>query len=299
MAKNKNHIRDSKSRILFSAFNYLFFLLLILFCAYPLWYVFVQSLSGAHVAGKGVLIPNEFTLTNYVQVMELRGIFHAFLVSVARTVIGTAGTVICCMLLGYLFTKEQMPFRKLLYRMVTITMYVSGGLIPTFLVIKAYHLTNTFWVYVLPSLVSAYYIILIKTYVEQLPASVEESAMLDGAGVVTIFLRIILPMSMPIVATIAVYASVAQCNAWFDNHIYTFTRENLTTLQYTLYQYLNEAERIAKQLEEGNVDERLLTLTPQGVRMTVTMVTVLPVIMIYPFLQRFFIKGIMIGAVKG
>ena len=294
-----SHIKDSKSRIVFSIFNYLFFVLLIIACAYPLWYIFIQSLSGTHMAGKGLILPYKPTLTNYVQVMQLEGIFHAFLVSVARTVVGTAGTVMCCMLLGYLFTKEQMPFRKFLYRMVTITMYVSGGLIPTFLVIKFYGLTNTFWVYVLPSLVSAYYIILIKTYVEQLPASVEESAMLDGAGVVTIFLRIILPMSLPIVATIAVYASVGQWNAWFDNHIYTFTKDNLTTLQYTLYRYLNEAERIAEQLERGNVDERMLALTPTGVRMTVTMVTVLPVLMIYPFLQRFFIKGIMIGAVKG
>jgi putative aldouronate transport system permease protein len=294
-----SHIKESKSRIVFSVVNYIFFSLCILLCAYPLWYIFIQSLSGTHMAGKGLILPYQPTLSNYAQVMQLEGIFRAFGVSVARTVVGTVGTVMCCMLLGYLFTKEQMPLRKVLYRMVTVTMYVSGGLIPTFLVIKAYGLTNNFWVYILPSLVSAYYIILIKTYVEQLPASVEESAMLDGAGVLTIFLRIILPMSLPIVATIAVYASVGQWNSWFDNHIYTFTKDSLTTLQYTLYRYLNEAERIAEQLEKGNIDERMLTLTPTGVRMTVTMITVLPVLMIYPFLQRYFIKGIMIGAVKG
>ena len=294
-----SHIKESKSRNVFSVVNYIFFSLCILLCAYPLWYIFIQSLSGTHMAGKGLILPYQPTLSNYAQVMQLEGIFRAFGVSVARTVVGTIGTVMCCMLLGYLFTKEQMPLRKVLYRMVTVTMYVSGGLIPTFLVIKAYGLTNNFWVYILPSLVSAYYIILIKTYVEQLPASVEESAMLDGAGVLTIFLRIILPMSLPIVATIAVYASVGQWNSWFDNHIYTFTKDSLTTLQYTLYRYLNEAERIAEQLEKGNIDERMLTLTPTGVRMTVTMITVLPVLMIYPFLQRYFIKGIMIGAVKG
>ena len=294
-----SHIKESKSRIVFSVVNYIFFFLCILLCAYPLWYIFIQSLSGTHMAGKGLILPYQPTLSNYAQVMQLEGIFRAFGVSVARTVVGTVGTVMCCMLLGYLFTKEQMPLRKVLYRMVTVTMYVSGGLIPMFLVIKAYGLTNNFGVYILPSLVSAYYIILIKTYVEQLPASVEESAMLDGAGVLTIFLRIILPMSLPIVATIAVYASVGQWNSWFDNHIYTFTKDSLTTLQYTLYRYLNEAERIAEQLEKGNIDERMLTLTPTGVRMTVTMITVLPVLMIYPFLQRYFIKGIMIGAVKG
>lgn len=292
--------RESKSRIAFLAFNYLFFILLILICAYPLWYIFVQSLSGSIVSGKAVLVPYRFTFSNYEQVFKLDGVFSAFGISVLRTCVGTVCTVTCCMLLGYLFTKEQMPFRKLLYRLVTITMYVSGGLVPAYLTIKAYGLTNTFWVYILPYVVSAYYIILIKTYVEQLPESVEESAMLDGAGPLVIFARIILPMSLPIVATIAVYASVFQWNAWFDNHIYNFASKELTTMQYMLYKYLNEAERLAELIEKGNMNtDTANIITPQGVRMTVTMVTVLPVLFIYPFMQRYFVKGIMIGAVKG
>lgn len=293
-------IKESKSRIAFNILNGVFFGLLIILCAYPLWYILIKSLSGANVAGKGIFLPYQFTFTNYTQVARLEGVFQAFVVSVSRTVVGTVLTVLCCMLLGYLFTKEQMPFRKFLYRLVTVTMYVSGGLIPAYLTIKYYNLLNTFWVYVLPSMVSAYYIILIKTYVEQLPISVEESAMLDGAGPLTIFAKIILPMSLPIVATIAVYASVGQWNSWFDNHIYNFTTQSLTTMQYMLYKYLNEAERLAEMLEKsGNNKQLMNALTPQSVRMTVTMVTVLPVLMIYPFLQRFFIKGINIGAVKG
>lgn len=295
-----NQIKDSVSRKVFNVGNILLLVLLMLLCAFPLYYIIVQSLSGSVVAGKGILIPYKFTFSNYGEVFKLEGLLSALGVSVARTVVGTSVTVLCCMLLGYLFTKKELPFRKFLYRFVTITMYISGGLIPTFLVMKYYGLLNTFWVYILPSAVSAYYTILIKTYVEGLPASVEESAMLDGAGTLKIFFRIIIPMSLPIVATIAVYASVYQWNAWFDNHIYTFTNTSLTTMQYKLYKYLNQAERLAEQIERSSSEIRQDNmLTPQSVRMTVTVIAVIPVMMIYPFLQRYFIKGINIGAVKG
>ncbi|MBQ9325391.1 MAG: carbohydrate ABC transporter permease [Clostridia bacterium] len=297
----KKTIRESTGRKVFVVWNYLFFLLLILICAFPLYYILVQSLSGSIVAGKGILVPYRFTFSNYRDVFRMEGILDSLLISVSRTVIGTVITVFCCMLMGYLFTKEELPGRRFFYRMVTVTMYVSGGIIPTFLVIRMYGLINSFWVYVLPTAVSAYYIILIKTYIEGLPSSVEESAMLDGAGPMTIFLRIIMPMSLPIAATIAVYASVYQWNSWFDNHIYTFTNNALTTMQYKLYKFLNQAERLAEQIESMSGDTSRLdnALTPQGVRMTVTVVAVIPVMMIYPFLQRYFIKGINIGAVKG
>lgn len=296
-------IRQSFSRKLFVALNYLFFVVLILLCIYPLWYILIASLSQS-VSGGGVLqffVPQGFTLSNYVNVFKLEGIAAALGMSVLRTVVGTCFTVFTCMLLGYLFSKHQMPFRTFLYRMLVVMMYVSGGLIPTYLVIKSYQLTNSFWVYILPNVVMAYYVILIKTFVEQLPASVEESAMLDGAGTINIFLRIILPMSLPIIATIAVYAAVQQWNSWFDNHIYNYTNKNLTTLQYMLYNFLNQAEQLARQIASStdvNVDLSQM-LTPRGVRMTVTVVTVVPVLFVYPFLQRYFVKGIMIGAVKG
>lgn len=293
-------VKHSMGRRVFLGINGLIFLLMVLMCAYPLWYILVQSLSGAILPGKALVVPYEFTFFNYSQVFSLRGVPSAVTVSLLRTVLGTTLTTACCMLLGFLFSKPDLPFRGFLYRALTITMYVSGGLIPTYLTIKAYGLLNNFWVYVIPYAVSAYYVILIKTYVEQLPASVEESAEIDGAGVLTIFFRIILPMSLPILATIAVYASVAQWNAWFDNNIYTFSVEKLTTMQYLLYRYLNEAEIISAQIEKSSIEMDISKMiTPKGVRMTITMVTVLPVLMVYPFLQRFFIKGILIGAVKG
>lgn len=297
--KRHGAIKVSAARKAFMAFDYVLFTIIIILCLYPLWYVFIQSLSGEIVAGQGIILPYKFTFKNYVQVMQLKGLGNAFKISAARTVIGCVITVTCCMMLGYLFSKQEMPFRKFLYRMLVICMYVSGGLIPSYLTIKYVGLMNTFWVYIIPWAVNAYNVILVKTFVEQLPASVEESATLDGAGVFTIMFRIILPMSLPILATIAVYSSVAQWNSWFDNHLYTAMDEDLTTLQYMLYNYLNQAERLSQLLSEGQNINSEQMLTPKGVRMTVTMITVVPVICIYPFLQRYFVKGIMIGAVKG
>ncbi|MEA4824524.1 MAG: carbohydrate ABC transporter permease [Clostridiaceae bacterium] len=292
------------ARIAFNIINYTFFALFTFICIYPLWYVFIYTISDpAKVASQSVVLyPLGFSMYNITRVMKLDGLLNAFVISVLRTVIGTVLTLVSCMLLGYVFSKEDVPFRKLMYRILVVTMYVSGGLIPTYLVIKAYGMLNTFWVYILPP-VSAYYVILIKTYIEQLPISLEESALIDGASYIRIFIRIIAPLSIPIAATIAIYSAVEQWNAWFDNHIYTFTNNKLTCLQYLLYNYLTEAERLSKALEGTHVTqemaERAQKLTPMGVRMTVTLITVLPILCVYPFLQKYFIKGILIGAVKG
>lgn len=293
-------MRISTSRKIFIILNGTLMFLLALLCIYPIWYVLIQSLSEGNSVDT-YISPKNFTLSNYERVFQMKNVAGAMIVSALRTIVGTVCTVSCCMLLGYLFTKKEMAYRKLLYRIMIITMYVSGGLIPTYLVYKSYGLLNNFWVYILPSVISAYYVILVKTFVEQLPIAVEESAMIDGAGTLTIFARIILPMSLPIVATIAVYAAVGQWNSWFDNHVYTLSNKDLITLQYMLYKFLNEADRLAEQLREmssGAVDMSQ-TLTPRGVRMTVTIVAVVPVLFVYPFLQRYFVKGIMLGAVKG
>ena len=295
-----SNMNASRSRKVFVVLNGLFFILLAVLCVYPLWYVLIQSLSSGNT-GKAVFLPEGFTLDNYAQVFKMKNVAGALGVSVLRTVVGMVCTVTACMLLGYLFTKQDMPYRKFLYRMMIVTMYVSGGLIPTYLVIKSYGLLNNFWVYILPGVVSAYYVILTKTFIEQLPQAIEESAMIDGASPLTIFARIILPISLPIVATISVYAAVSQWNSWFDNHMYALTNKKIMTLQYMLYKYLNEAERVAKEIKEMsdvNAASQAM-LTPRGVRMTVTVISVVPVLFVYPFLQRFFVKGIMIGAVKG
>ncbi len=292
------------SRVIFNIFNYTFFALCVLMCVFPLWYVFSYTVSDPVAVEKSVLVlyPKGFSLSNIRKVLSLSGFSHAAFISVARTVTGTLLAVFGNTWMGYLFTKERFPARRFFYRFVVISMYVSGGMIPTFLVYKYYGLLNNFLVYIIPGMVSAYNIILCKTYTESIPASLEESAYLDGAGPFTTYVKIIFPLSLPIAATIGIYAAVGQWNSWFDNHIYTFSVPNLTTLQYLMYTYLNEAQQLANLLESTHMEDIEAAeqmITPWGIKMTVTMLTIMPILMVYPFLQKYFIKGIMVGAVKG
>jgi len=275
-------------------------------CLYPFYYLLIYSISDTTQVAKGVTwLPRGFSLYNYQEVFKLKGIAGAFGMSVLRVVVGTCLTIFCCSFLGYLFSKQEMPLRKLFYRMLIITMYVGGGLIPTYLVYKAYGLPNTFWVYVIPGMISAYNVVLIKTYIESLPASLEESAMIDGASYFRVYRSITFPLSIPILATIMIFSSVGQWNAWFDNHLYNQANDALTVLQYKLWKLLNEAKALTDLLKSGQASSADMeaaakqALSPKGVRITITMVSVIPIFCVYPFMQRYFIKGIMIGAVKG
>lgn len=307
--KNENHsgikIKESPSQKVFIVCNYIFLFLITFICIYPFWYLIIYTLSEGSIVdiNPPVFLPRGFSVQNYIDIFKLDGFVHALMVSIVRTVVGTAASVACCTFLGYLFTKDEMPARKFWYRFMIVTMYVSGGMIATYLVIKSYGLLNTFWVYILPSLISAYNVILIKTFVEQLPPELEESAKLDGAGYLTSFVKIVVPLSKPIIATVAVFVAVGHWNSWFDNHIYTRANDNLETLQYLLYNYLNEAQRVANQIKNatsaGSMNEVVVTISTKGVRMTITVLAALPIFLVYPFMQKYFVKGIMVGAVKG
>lgn len=298
--------RRSAGDVVFNILNYLVLGILALICIYPFWYIIMASFSDPRIPNLGLLVaPKGFTLYNYQEVLKMEGLLPAAGVSVARTVVGTVLSVGAVTFLGYIFSKDNVPAKKLFYRYFIITMYVSGGLIPTFLVYKAYGLRNSFLVYVLPGIVSAYNMILVKTYIEtSVPHSLEESAMLDGAGYMTVFFKIILPLSVPIIATIALFTAVGQWNSWMDNMIYTASNKSLTTLQYLLYQQLNKASALANAARSGSVNSmkdlmEQMTLTPNSVRMTITAIVTLPILLVYPFVQRYFMTGLMIGAVKG
>ena len=299
--KRKHGTKTSISRRVFVFFNTLFFSLMLIACLYPLWYVLVQSLSDGRYANRALIWPVGFTFANYISLLGMPEIAHAFLISVLRTVIGCVASVFCSMLVGYIYTKDTLPFRKLLYRFMIVTMYVGGGLIPTFIVLKTYGFMNSFWVYIIPGMVGAYNVILIKTFIEQLPQSLEESARIDGAGTIRVFISIIFPLSIPIAATIAIYVTNGQWNSWFDNMLYNSTSPKLTTLQYLLYNYLNKTEKLLSEIQDQvvNADQYAGLLTSRGIKMTVTMISVIPILCVYPFMQRYLIKGIMIGAVKG
>ena len=183
-------IKVSKADHVFNFFNYLFFALITLICAYPFYYLIINSISANDLSANGLInfLPRKIHFQNYIDVLKMSGIGTAALVSVARTVIGTACTVLASAYLGFMFTQEKMWHRKLWYRLFVVTMYFNAGLIPMFMTMKTLHLTNSFWVYIIPAIVQPFNIIMVKTYVESIPRSLQEAAEIDGAGVLTVFI---------------------------------------------------------------------------------------------------------------
>lgn len=288
----------------FNIVNYTIFAILTVICVYPFYYLIINSISANNLSANGFVnfLPHKIHFQNYMDVFKLSGLGTATLVSVARTVIGTACTVMASAYLGYMFTQQKMWHRKLWYRLIVITMYFNAGLIPMFMTMKTLHLTNTFWVYIIPAIVQPFNIIMVKTYVESIPQSLEEAAEMDGAGILVRFFKIILPTCKPILATIAIWAAVGQWNSFQDTLIY-ITDQKLYSLQYLLYTYLNQASSLATLVKQsGNVAAvaNLATQqTPTSIRMTISVIVVLPILFIYPMFQKYFVKGIMIGSVKG
>jgi putative aldouronate transport system permease protein len=267
-------------------------------CMYPFYYIILYSISDPQAASKGVfLFPSGITLKNYMLVFKVDLIFHSFLISALRAIVGTVLTLLFSSLLAFLVTKKELPFRKLIYRMVVFTLFINAGIIPWYMTMLGLGLKNHFLLYVLPSAVGAFYVVLLKTYFEQLPPSLEESASIDGAGIMRIFFVIILPLSLPIVAAVAVFSAVGQWNSWYDN-FFLVTDPKLKTLQLVLLEFLqrNMAEMMAR---DNSAASKAVSVTPMAIRMTISVVSILPVFIVYPLLQKYFIKGILIGAVKG
>ena len=286
---------------LFQWVNCLIFGLFALICIYPFYYIVINSISANNLVDRGqiILFPRGLHFNNYVDVLKKDNVQIGAVVSVLRTVVGTAVQVFSAAYMAYFFTKKKMWFRRTLYRAVVITMYFGAGMIPVYLNIKALGLLNSFWVYIIPGLFPVYNMILIKTFMESIPASLEESAEIDGAGYLTRFLRIMMPLSLPIIATVALWGMVGQWNSYMDTLLY-ITNYKLYTLQFVLYQLLQQAETLAVQAQQGgNVGDIANSLTPTSFRMTVTVVVTLPIMLVYPFMQKYFVGGIMIGAVKG
>ncbi len=303
MGVSGDKIKLSPQDKIFSVINYAVFAIFTVICAYPFYYLIINSISANDLSANGMVnfIPKGIHFQNYIDVFSLSGIGTAMLVSLARTVIGTVCTVMASAFLGYMFTKEQMWHRKFWYRYVVITMYFSAGLIPMFMTMKTLHLTNSFWVYILPAIVQPFNIIMVKTYIESIPPALEEAAEIDGAGLWTRFWKIILPMCKPILATVAIWSAVGQWNSFQDTLIY-ITDQKLYSLQYLLYTYLNQASSLATLVKASGtsaVATLATTQTPTSIRMTISVVVILPILFIYPLFQKQFVKGMMIGSVKG
>ena len=301
---HKQKYKLSPGDILFEVLSYLIFTLFTLACIFPFYYLFINTISNNDMVLKGTInfIPRGIHFGNYLALLNVGDLSTAFLISVARTILGTTLMVMASALVGYLVTKQEMWGRKFWYRFLVITMYFNAGIIPVFLNMQMLGLTNSFWVYIIPGIVAPYNIILVKTYIESIPADLEESASIDGASHMTIFRKIIWPLCKPILATIAIFGAVGHWNSFTDSLIYMQSAPNLYTLQHRLYIYLNQASNLKSLMQSGGaVSEAAIQSALSGkiIKYTISMVTVIPILLVYPFMQRYFEEGIMLGAVKG
>lgn len=288
------------SENIFQIFNYIFLTIFAFMCIYPFYYMFICSLSNSAEGAVPYIIPNGFTLDNYKTVFNQPYLLNSVFVSLARAVLGTFITLFMCTMFAYVLTKNELRFRKTIYRVAVSSMYLISGVVPYYLTMKTLGLKDNFLLYILPSAVQAYYVVLIKTYIEQIDAALEESAIVDGANFFTIFVKIMIPVCKPIIAAVAVFSAVGQWNTWYDNFLLV-NNPRLQTVQLTAYNLLNEAEAIMQKAMRGEAISTLNfnNISPASIRMSISIITIIPVIMFYPFLQKYFVKGIMMGAVKG
>lgn len=262
----------------------------------PLWNVVISSFSSSEALAEGGFIfwPSELSLENYRAVFRDGSIGQAFIISIAKTVVGVVTHVFFCAMVGYGLSKSNVRGRKFYVAMGVITMFFSGGMIPTYLLIKSLGLLNSFWVYIIPALLSFYDVIILMNFFRNVPSSLEESAKIDGAGDWRVFLSIFIPLSMPAMATIAMFNGVSQWNDFMTTKLYV-TNEALYPLQMKLYEIIVQSQTQSMQNIGGSV---IIETTTKGVQLATIVITTLPIVVIYPLLQRYFISGMMLGAVK-
>ena len=299
----KNKIKQSLGDRIIQGFIILVILALCLVIILPCINVLALSLNdGADAAKGGVyFFPRVFTLENFKQVFSDGSIMRAYKYTILRVVIGTLLTLIVTSLAAFALKEKDLPGVKVITILITFTMLFGGGMIPTYVQYKKLHLINNFWVYVVPSLVSVTYLLMMRAYFEGIPASLEESAKLDGCGYFGIYGRIILPLSKPVIAVIGLYTAVNHWNDWFSGAFYMTSNEKWpvqTVLQQMLARAMSASQKditsVAQALVQG-----ASTVTSDSLKMAAVVITTVPILLIYPFVQKYFASGIMIGAVKG
>ena len=306
MARKKNlGIRKGPAEIVFECVNYFLLATIALSMLYPFIYVLAISLNDAADSQMGGiwLYPRVFSLDSYKVVFNDPSLLKALGVSVARTVIGTVLTVIGCATFAYVFTRNEFVCYKPMKGFFFFAMFFGGGgLIPTYMLYKDLGLNNTFLVYIIPSIINLWYVTLFRTYFRSIPGELLEAARIDGAGEFQVFLRVLLPVSKPIIATITLFSAVSQWNSYRDTLYYVTDNKDLYTLQYIVQQIIKKSEgshiidrKEMMEMFHGSAQ----TADPVSLRMAITICTVVPIIMVYPFLQKHFMKGMMIGSMKG
>ena len=294
--KKKTSLGDK----IFTVCNTLFMIAFVVITLYPVLNTLAISFNDGIDAVRGGihLIPRKFTLKNYQTVLGKQNMITGAYITVLRTVIGTVLALLTNALLAFVVSRKRFLFKSQLSLFWVITMYVNGGMIPVFLLYKNLHLTGTFWVYVVPGMISAWNMLVMRTYMQGLPDSLEESAQLDGAGYWTVFIKIISPLCKPVYATVALFVAVGQWNSWFDAMLYNRMKTEYTTLQYELMKLLSSVMQQSGSAANASQTAAAGAVTPGSVRAAATIATMLPIVCLYPFLQRYFVTGLTIGGVK-
>ena len=289
----------SAANTIFVICNTIIMILFVIVTLYPVLNTLAVSFNDGTDALRGgiYLWPRKWSLQNYITVLQKDNLITGTYISVLRTVLGTITALAANALLAFIVSRKRFLFKSQLSLFWVITMYVNGGMIPIFLLYKSLGLTNSFWVYIVPGMVSAFNMLVMRTYMVGIPDSLEESAQLDGAGYMTIFFKIISPLCMPVYATVALFIAVGQWNSWFDAMLYNRMSPEFTTLQYELMKLLSSVTS-----QGANADTmqhaQAGAVTPTSIRAAATIVTMVPIICLYPFLQRYFVAGLTIGGVK-
>lgn len=294
--------KDIKKWTLFDIALAILMLFVLVLTLYPFLNILAISLNNAVDTVKGGIHiwPREFTFANYIEIFGNNDqLLQAFFMSVLRTVVGTITGIIASAMLAYTLSRRDFVFNKPIGFLLVITMFVSGGLIPDYMLIRQLGLINEFAVYILPMLISAFNVIIIRSFMDNLPPALEESAKIDGASDFTIFVKIIMPLCMPVIATIALFIAVGQWNSWFDTYLYARGNANLTTLQYELMKVMDSAGSMGG----GNVTSQNAQYiadqtNPTSIKMAITIIATVPILLVYPFLQKYFVTGLTLGAVK-
>lgn len=293
--------------IIFDTINTILLLCVCVITLYPFLNTLAISFNDSTDAVYGgiYLWPRVFSLKSYETILvKTTSIPHAAMISALRAVIGTAISIPLSMMLAFVMSRRDYVLRSAVTKLVLFTMYVSGGLIPTFLTYRAYGLMNNFLVYVLPTAISAFNVLVMRSFIQGLPYELIESAKIDGASEYRILFGIIFPLSMPVIATIGLFVSVSQWNQWFDTMLYCSSKKDLLTLQYELKKILDSAssmtgDSVAADAAASTASEGSGRVTTTTIRAAMTVISVVPIACVYPFLQKYFVKGMTLGAVKG
>ncbi len=292
-------IKSTTSDKVFTVFNSIIMVLFVVITLYPVLNTLAVAFNdGTDALRGGIHIwPRMWTLNNFTTVLQKENLLTGAKISVLRTVLGTLFSLFLNAVLAFIISRKEFVFQRSLSLFWVITMYVNGGLIPVFLLYKALGLTNSFWVYVIPGAISCYNMLVIRTYMNNsIPNSLVESAQIDGAGYTTIFVKIISPLCKPVYATVALFCAVGQWNSWFDAMLYNRMSDKYTTLQYELMKLLSSVTNQGTSAEA--MKNAAGAVTPTSVRAAATILTMLPIVCLYPFLQKYFVQGLTLGSVK-